>query len=566
MNNHDINGPMRYAFRKRRSGGSYLVAIIILLFIMPLLSLLFLALDDTRGEWLHLMINVLPRSVITTAGLIAGVGILSSIIGIGTAWLVSRYDFFGRNILQWMLILPLSVPTYISAYCFVELLDYTGPVQGFYRAIGGYTTSGEYWFPDIRSLSGAIVIMSIVLYPYVYLTCRIVFAMQASSILDVSRILGAGAARQFFQIAVPLARPAIAAGATLAMLEALNDIGAVEILGVRTLTFSIFDIWLNRSSLAGAAQIACLMLVIVIALILLERGVRGRRHYQQKSGTGTTLSLVKPGWGTGAAMAILCFLPVLAGFITPVALLIQFALRRLDQITDPALASAAWNSLLVSVLTAIVTVCIAFLLIVYSRRHRGYAGRIASHTANFGYAIPGSVLAIGTLFAFTSIDNSIDSILRTHFGSSSGLLLSGSAAIIVYACSVRFMAIAHGAFESGYSRISDHLSMVAQTLGRTANQAVIAVELPLLRKAVATAALLVFVDTMKELSATVLLRPFNFQTLATFIYERASRALFEDAAIAALAIVAIGVVPVLLLNRIQLADAKIPPPGPNPPN
>jgi iron(III) transport system permease protein len=519
---------------------------------VPLVALVVLAFGDTRGVWLHLVSNVLPSSIMASAGLMAGVGVAASAIGVGAAWLVSRYRFFGRSVLQWALILPLAVPTYLSAYCFVELLDYTGPVQAFYRSLGGFRSPADYWFPDIRSLPGAIAVMSVVLYPYVYLTCRIVFAMQAASVLDASRILGAGVARQFFGVAVPLARPAIAAGATLAMLEAFNDIGAVEILGVRTLTFSVFDTWLNRASLAGAAQIACLMLIVVFALIVAERAARGGRSYQTAG--GGTLSLIDPGRAAGVVMALFCLLPILAGFVAPVGLLMRFALRRTEQLYDPALAAAAFNSVFVSSATAILTVTASFVLIVSARRHRGRSSRIASRGATFGYAIPGSVLAIGTLYAFTTFDNSLDSVLRRQFGVSSGLLISGGAAIIVYACSVRFLAIAHGALESGYSRISEHLGMVARTLGRTANQAVVLVELPLLKRAIATAALLVFVDTMKELSATVLLRPFGFQTLATFVYERASRALFEDAAIAALVIVAIGVAPAILVNRVQLAN------------
>ncbi|MEM7462218.1 MAG: iron ABC transporter permease [Pseudomonadota bacterium] len=550
-----MNSPQDTRLRTSQSPRATMIAAILICVValIPFFALFLLAFGDSRDVWLHLVTNVLPRSLSTTLILIAGVGILSSAMGVGAAWLVSRYEFTGRRTLQWALVLPLAVPTYISAYCFTELMDFTGPAQTFVRFLGGYTSPADYWFPDIRSLGGAIFIMSIVLYPYVYLTSRIVFEMQASSILEASRVLGAGAWRMFFRIGLPLARPAIAAGAMLAILEALNDIGAVEILGVQTLTFSIFDTWLNRSSLAGAAQIAWLMLIVVAIVIAMERRGRGGRLYEYKQSGASTLTRVQAKPFHSAAFCLLCLAPVIVGFIVPAGLLFNFALRRTEQFSDPELLSAAANSITVSLSAAIVTVLAAFMLITMTRRHRGKLTRFLARLAALGYAVPGSVLAIGSLYAFTTLDNWVDASMRSLFGISTGLLVSGSAAIIVYACSVRFLAVAFGSLEAGYSRISSHMPMAARTLGRSANQAMIAIELPLMKKAILTALLLVFVETMKELSATVLLRPFNFSTLATYIYERASLARFEDAAIAALAIVAIGLVPLLVLNRIQSA-------------
>ncbi|MGI9400294.1 MAG: ABC transporter permease [Rhizobiaceae bacterium] len=552
MNSSQKQQTQTERFRPNIPPPAFLICAIVLI---PFLALILLAFGDSREVWFHLVANVLPRSVSTTIMLMAGVGLLSSAIGVGAAWLVSRYEFTGRKVLQWALVLPLAIPTYISAYCFDELMDFTGPIQTFIRYAGNYTTPADYWFPEIRSLGGAIFIMSIVLYPYVYLTSRIVFEMQASSILEASRVLGAGAWRMFFRIALPLARPALAAGAMLAMLEALNDIGAVEILGVQTLTFSIFDTWLNRSSLAGAAQIAWLMLIVVGLVIALERRSRGARIYTYRQSGAAPLTRLRAGPMRSMFFGLLCLVPVLLGFVVPAGLLISFAFRRVEQIYEPELVSAAVNSVTVSLCTAVVTVIAAYVLITMSRRHRGRVTRFFTRLSVLGYAVPGSVLAIGSLYAFTSFDNWADAFMRSYFGISTGLVISGSAAIIVYACSVRFLAVAFGALEAGYSRISEHLPMAARTLGRTANQALFEVELPLMRKAILTAALLVFVESMKELSATILLRPFNFPTLATFIYERASLARFEDAAIAALAIIAIGLVPLLVLNRIQSAIA-----------
>lgn len=525
--------------------------IVALVTLIPFASLFVLATGDASGVWPHLIRNVIPQATGQTVLLVAGVGLFSSLVGASTAWLVSRYRFFGRGFLHWALVIPLAVPTYLSAFCFVELLNFTGPVQTAVRELGGFRTPADYWFPDVRSLPGAIFVMTAVLYPYVYLTCRLVFEMQGSAIIDTSRVLGTGGFRLFVRVAAPLARPAVAAGAMLAMLEALNDIGAVETLGVRTLTFSIFDTWLNRSSLAGAAQIACVMLVFVGLLSALERQARGGRRYAPKGSAARSHSLVPLSGWHGALAFLACALPPAIGFAAPVGLMLSFAWKRPDQFADPALYSAAANSLTVSALAALATVMAALVILAAQRRRPPRWLAVLLRASTLGYAVPGSVLAIGTLFALTRFDNGLDAFLRDHFGVSTGLLLSGGAAIIVYGVSVRFIAIAHGSLESAYSRLSDHVAMAARTLGRSEAQTLFGVELVLLRRAIATAGLFVFVDTMKELSATVLLRPFNFSTLAIFVYEKASRALFEDSTVAALAIVAIGVVPVLLLSRVQ---------------
>lgn len=521
--------------------------------VVPVLSLFVLATGSAEGVWQHLLANVLPGSLAITLLLMAGVGAVTASIGIGAAWLVSRYDFPGRAVVHWLLVLPLAIPTYLSAYCFVELLGFTGPFQSLVRSLLGAATPAQYWFPEVRSLGGAIFVMGIVLYPYVYLTCRLLFEMQGGTVIEAGRVLGASGARQFFSVALPLARPAVVAGMALALMETLNDIGAVEILGVRTLTFSVFDTWLNRGSLAGAAQIACLMLVIVVLLIYLEQRSRGARAYTVRHGGVAMLARIRlKGWRRWAVL-LLCLMPPVAGFFAPVWVMAGYALARLDLFADARLLQAATNSIIVSAATAAVACVAALILLTALRQKRSRRATLLVRVATLGYAIPGSVLAIGLLFALTRFDNTIDAMARSIFGVSTGLLLSGSAFIIIHACSVRFLAIAHGSLEAGYSRLSSHVTLVARTLGRTAGQAFLTIELPLLRRAIATAALLVFVDTMKELSATILVRPFNFPTLATHVYELASRARFEEAAIAALLIVFIGAIPVLLLSRLQRA-------------
>ncbi len=539
-----------------QTGVSPIAWVIAALSLVPVVSLLFLAFGDTGEVWGHLLTNVLPRSIATTATLMAGVAACVAVVGIGTAWLVSRYEFPGRALAHWMLVLPLAIPTYISAYCFVEFLGYTGPLQTLVRGIGGFKSPSQYWFPEVRSLPGAVFVLSVVLYPYVYLTCRLLFEVQGRAVIEAGRMLGANGYRLFREVALPLARPAVAAGIALALLETLNDIGAVEILGVRTLTFSIFDTWLNRSSLAGAAQIACLLLVVSGLLLHLERRSRGGRGYAMKQAGFVAPSRIRLVGARAFYAAIACAIPPLLGFIIPVLVMLRFAISRADQIMQPQLQQAAINSILVASITAIATTVAALAFLVALRSMRGTVARLVQQSATLGYAIPGSVLAIGMLFALTRFDNFLDMLMRQQFGLSTGLLLSGSAFIVVYACSVRFFTIAHSALDAGHQRLSGREAKAGRTLGRTATQAFFLIELPLLKGAILTSMLLVFVETMKELSATIFLRPFNFPTLATHVYELSSRARFEDAAIAALFIVGLGAIPVVLLSRLNQRDER----------
>jgi iron(III) transport system permease protein len=439
----------------------------------------------------------------------------------------------------------------------VEVFGVAGPVQSAIRDVFGFATSREYWFPEIRSLPGAIFVMSAVLYPYVYLTTRVLFLMQSGAALDVCRTLGASPWRAFWRVALPLARPAIVVGVSLAIMETLNDIGAVEFFGVRTLTFAIYETWLNRGSLVGAAQLAVILLFLVFALLAAERAARGRQRYHVGARQHQAPSLHRlRGWrAVGATLA--CALPVGFGFVLPLAVLIDYSSRRIGQFADPALHSAALNSLTIAGLTALAAI-VAGIVLVYAVRLSG--SRIVwmlSRLSAIGYTVPGTVLAVGILIPLATLDNWIDASARGLFGIGTGLLLTGSGAAIVYACTVRFLAVAYGSLEAGLAKITDHLDMAARTLRRSPRQTLLEVHMPLMRQALAAAALLVFVDTMKELPATVLLRPFNFDTLATFVYERASRGAFEDAAVASLAIVLAGIVPLVLLLRAGGSRVRI---------
>ena len=444
---------------------------------------------------------------------------------------------------------PLAIPTYIVAYAAVDLLDYSGPVQSGLRFVFGFQNARDYWFPEIRTLGGAILVMSLVLYPYVYLTTRASFMLQSACALDVSRTLGAGPMRLFFTVALPLARPAIVVGATLAMMECLNDIGAVEFFGVKTLTFSVYDTWLNRSSLAGAAQISSVMLIVVLALLWLER--RGRRHQRYHVTTRRYQGLPSyylHSWRAALAISV-CILPVFLGFVLPALILIRSVWLNWEDNFTPAFFDAGVNSLLLASAAALLTASIGTALAYLARiQQKGFVTAI-TRLASVGYAVPGTVLAVGILIPIARLDNMIAHAMRDWFGLATGLILISSGTAMLYAYCVRFMAMSYGSGETGLQRISTNLEAAARTLGRSAFRTLIEVDLPLIRPALISGALLVFVDVMKELPATILLRPFNFDTLATLVYGQASLEAFEKGSLAALAIVAVGIVPIILLSR-----------------
>lgn len=531
-------------------GWSAAALLISLIALLPLLAVIAIALQTSGDTWPHLIENVLPGALRRTALLMAGVGVLTLLIGTGTAWLVTMYRFPGRNLFQWLLLLPLAIPTYIIAYSYLELLDYSGVVQSFLRALFGFKDARSYWFPDIRSLGGAILVMSAVLYPYVYITARASFVAQSVCILEVSRSLGRNARETFFEVALPLARPALAAGVALALMETLNDIGAVGFFGVRTLTVAIYDTWLDRNNLAGAAQIACVMLLFVFALLGLERALRGKRRFHHTTGKYRRLPEDRLPGMRGALASLACAVPVLFGFVLPAGVLVDDAVAYLAAGLSPAFWRAALNSLLLASAAALVAVFFAVVLAYARRQTRSKLVQGASTIPAISYAVPGTVLAIGLLIPLAGFDNFVDSLTRFLFGISTGLLLSGTAFVIVLAYTIRFLAASLGAVEAGLSRVSRNIDAAARSLGATLGDMLLKVHLPLLRPALGAAALLVFVDSMKELPATLLLRPFNFDTLATQVFTLVSLYRYEEAGLSALTIVLVSLAPVLLLHGI----------------
>ena len=526
---------------------------------LPVIAIFWIAFASGDETWRHVMVNVVPRATGRTVRLLLFTGLVTCFFGILTAWLVASFEFPFRRLLSAILVLPLAIPSYLAAYAFGEFLDFTGPVQTGYRALFGFQTSREYWFPDIRSLGGAVLVLSSVLYPYVYLACRSMFLMQGRAAADVARTLGAGPLKVFLRVQIPMARPAIMIGLTLVMMETLNDIGAVEFLGVNTLTFSIYDTWLNRGSLIGAAQIASVMLCVVAILIFVERAARRSQRFTSNKTTALVNDGARPRLPTVRAWCatLFCALPIAIGFAIPVSVLGGFALSRLENFADSRLLNALWHSIAVSSAAAFAAVALGFLLAYAARAERSTPTTVAGRIASLGYGVPGTVLAIGVLIPLASFDNAIDGFLRAQFGISTGLLLSGTGFAIVYACTVRFMTMAEGTLDAGFHKLSPHLDMAARTLGRSRNQTLRSVLLPNMRPAIMTAALFVFIETMKELSATILLRPFNFNTLATLVYEDASRARIEDSSVAAMIIIAAGLIPVLFVSRSLDRDGEL---------
>ncbi|CAN0619507.1 iron(III) transport system permease protein [Burkholderia multivorans] len=515
----------------------------------PLAALVGAALQSDFAHWRHLAAFVLPQALANTLLLLAGVGAIVALVGTGAAWLVTAYDFPGRRVLAWALLLPLAVPTYIVAFAYLDLLHPIGPVQGAIRWLLGFDSPRQFRLPDLRSLPGAIFVLGFVLYPYVYLSTRAMFVTQSASLLEAARTLGAGRVTTFWHVVVPLARPAIAVGVSLALLETLNDIGASEFLGVQTLTVAVYTTWITRSDLAGAAQIALAMLAIVAGMILLERVGRRRQRYAH----GRRMRPIAPRRLTGSAAwsaAALGWLPVLLGFGAPAAYLAVETAKRLHLFggVSAQLLTGLVNTLTVAAAATVATLAGGLIVAWAARAQRdgagGHPGHVCARIASLGYAVPGTVLAIGLLMPLSAADRLAGAVLGRD-----GLILMGSAAALVLAYTVRFLAISTGSVEAGLARIPPSLEQAARSLGETAGGTLRRVHLPLLRPALTTSALLVFVDAMKELPATLLLRPLNFDTLATWLYAEAARGTYEEGAVAALAIVLAGLVPVILLAR-----------------
>ncbi len=534
------------------TGLTLLIAALVAVPILSVGSNLFSA--GTGGTWAHLAATLLPEYIVTSLQLCLGVGIGVALLGVGAAWLVTHMDFAGRRGFEWALVLPLAMPAYVMAYTYTDLLQFAGPVQGLLRETMGWGRS-DHRFPDVRSTGGAVLMFVSVLYPYVYMLARTAFLERGGGVMEAGRSLGLTPWRSFLRVSLPMARPAIAAGVALALMETLADYGTVSYFGVQTFTTGIYRAWFSLGDRAAAAQLSMCLLGFVLLVLALEQASRGRARFhgaglRRQPPRGPRLT----GWPAGAAIAACC-LPLLVGFVIPCGVLLQMALTDGDAQFGARFFALARNSVLVSSLTALLAVGLA-VLVAYARRlDRGPASRLAHWTAGMGYALPGSVIAVGVLIPVARLDNTLVQWLHTHFGWQGGLVLTGSIAALVFACLVRFLASALQSVDAALHLVTPHMDDAARSLGLSPARTLQRVHVPLLRRGLLTAGLLVFIDVMKELPATLVMRPFNFDTLATQAYRLASDERLAEASTASLAIVAVGLLPMIVLCR-QIAKDR----------
>ncbi|ROU01576.1 iron ABC transporter permease [Marinobacter sp. R17] len=527
-----------------------------LLVALPVGAVLVLALFPDDNIWPHLVETTLPIYLSNTVQLMLGVSVLTLVIGVGTAWLVTMCQFPGRRFFEWALLLPFAVPAYVIAYVYTDLLDYAGPVQAALREMFDWQDAGDYWFPAIRSLPGAILMIGLVLYPYVYLLARAAFLEQSPSLFAVSRSLGQSALGTFFRVVLPIARPAIAVGLSLVLMETLNDFGTVDFFAVNTLTAGLFDTWMNLGNLGGAAQIASIMLAFVLILVTLERYSRRRQQQYAARDMRDPLHRFTLSRSRQAACVVACGLPLLLGFVVPAAVLGYYAVEYFAESWTDDFLENALNSLFLSTAAALTTLLIG-LLLAYSRRLHDTPGmRVLMRLSSLGYAMPGAVLAVGVIVPLAAFDNWLDLRMEQWLGWNTGLLLSGTAFAIIFAYTVRFLAVSAGSLESALQKITPSMDMAARSMGVPAGKTLLRVHLPMLKGTLLTAALVVFVDCMKELPATLILRPFNFETLATYVYQYASDEMLRQSGLPALVIVAAGIIPIVLMSRSIAASRE----------
>lgn len=524
------------------------VLIVAVVLAVPVLTVIGFLLQPSGEVWEHLVATVLEEYVINSLVLVAGVGFGALILGVATAWLTSLCEFPGRRLFEWTLLLPMAIPAYIIAYTYTGLFDVAGPVQSSLREWFGWQY-GDYWFPQIRSMGGAIVMLALVLFPYVYLFARAAFLGQSVCVLEVSRTLGCGPWRSFFSVALPLARPAVAAGMSLAMMEALADYGTVQYFGISTLTTGVFRTWFGLGDVTAAAQLAALMLGAVFALVLLERGSRRRARYHHTSSRYKRLPRYRL-LGTPALAAFLaCFAPLFFGFLLPAGQLLDWALQTAARMIDADFAVLVLHSVMLAAGAALMILLPALFLAYGKRLMPSRDVAAAVRFAAMGYAVPGIVIAVGVMIPLAWVDNTLDHWLRKSLGVSTGLLLSGTLFALLFAYMVRFLAVALQAVESGLGKIRPSMDEAGRSLGYRPLALLRRVHIPMMGGSVLTALLLVFVDVLKELPATLVLRPFNFNTLAVRAFELATDERLADSSSAALAIVAAGIVPVIMLSR-----------------
>jgi len=518
---------------------------LVVAFLSPVAAIVVTATGDSAGLWSHLAETVLPRYVANTLTLMGGVGALTLLFGVTTAWIVFRYDFPGRRSVQWILLLPAAIPGYLIAYTYTDFLEYAGPVQVVLRDLFGWQSARDYWFPEIRSMGGAILVLGAVLYPYVYVMARTAFVLTPASLFEVSRMMGRG---HFWRVGLPLARPAIVAGLALVLMETVSDFGTVEYFAIETLTLGIFNVWLGMNSLTAAAQIATFSFLFIIVLLAVEVLARARRRFVDTTQRSVSLAPQRVRGARAFGCIMVCLVPVAIGFIVPVAVLLSFVLKGYSISVDANVIDAALNSLTIGIAAAVLVIATAALMGLVATFEGGAIIRRLTALASFGYAFPGTILAIGVVTAGGAVDRNLSAFIESVFGLTYEGWLTSGAALIVFACVIRFQAVGYGAVTTGIGRVSPSMMEASRTLGYGFADSVRKVMLPMIRLSCVAGGLLVFVDVMKELPMSLLLRPFNYETLATYVYQFAKDELLEEAALPALGIVLCGIIPVILMN------------------
>ena len=524
-------------------GWSASAVLVCFLILGPIAALVVTAFGDSGGLWSHLVSTVLPRYVTNTLLLMAGVGVLAICFGVSTAWVVTRYEFLGRRLFEWMLLLPAAIPAYIIAYTYTDFLEYAGPVQSMLRDMFDWRRPADYWFPEIRSLGGAMLVMASVLYPYIYMVTRIAFRLTPVSLFEIAIVHNKS---QFWSVGLPLARPAITAGLALVLMEVVSDFGTVEYFAVETITLGIFNVWLGMNNIVAAAQISLFGFVFILTLLGLELYARSRQRFSGGTRKYAGLTHMVPSARVQLGCIGVCILPLLTGFVVPVGVLLKLVLAasigaQFAPVTGTIVASVG-----MAASAALIIVALSTLIVIAATYRGGAFVRQLAVAASTGYAIPGTMLSIGVLIFAGMIDRSWSGLV----GDQRATLLLGGVGVLMTAYIVRFQAVGYGAMMSGIRRLPTNMMNASRVLGQGFGASLKRVVMPLLSSSMLAGGLLVFVDVMKELPITLLLRPFDFETLATYTYQYAKDEMLEEAALPALMVVTAGLIPVILMNRM----------------
>ena len=527
--------------------------ILIILLLTPIVMLILSSFQNNIDTWLHLFDTKLSIYFYNTLSLILGVGILSITIGVSCAWILAKYKFFLSNFVEWALLLPAAIPAYIVAYCYTDFLEYGGIIQTTLREIFNWQSAKEYFFPEIRSMTGAILILSFALYPYIYFITKVAFTSTPKNLFNVAKIHGKS---EFLYVALPMARPAIIAGLSLVLMETISDFGTVEFLAVETVTLGIFNLWLGMNNLSAASQLSFLAFTFIVVLLGVELSARKNQKFNNPQASSFEKKIEEISYNKSLLLFFICLLPILFGFIIPVLILINLSMQSFDQSNFYYFIDISLNSISISLFGAFLTILFSFIVVVAVKYHGGKKFSFFATIAGSGYAFPGVILALGTTFFLSFIQNNINELFL-NFNLNWNLTLIGTFTALLYTYICRFNAIGIGYINSGIQRVSPNLLEAGMLQGVSFDKSLFKIIFPLIRPSILTGFLIVFVDIFKELPVTLLLRPFNFETLATYVYQYAKEEMLEQCALAALLIILIGTIPVFILNKtINLSYKK----------